>query len=218
MPRFILPLLLAVIGLILFGQGAYIHAKALVAQVLLERAFDKTIATGQETKPWSWADTWPVARLEFPRLGRGTVVLAGSSGQALAFGPAGRHDLPGRIPVRQLFPQREEHARDVDVDRAVVHAGSAEGLPQAEVLGPVDARQKRGHHRPDGSGVGKPVCVASDLAVDRAGVQAGRAADAAEHLAELRVGQNPAAAVVYDDQVKLVGAIRIPGPAGAAGW
>src|SRR5690242_17466115 len=52
MPRFVLPLLLALIGLILFGQGVYIHAKALVAQVLLERAFAKTIATGQETKPW----------------------------------------------------------------------------------------------------------------------------------------------------------------------
>ena len=40
MPRFVLPLLLALIGLILSGQGAYIHAKALVAQVLLERAFE----------------------------------------------------------------------------------------------------------------------------------------------------------------------------------
>jgi sortase A len=87
MPRFILPLLLAVIGLILFGQGAYIHAKALVAQVLLERAFEKTIATSQETKPWSWADTWPVARIEVKRLQASTIVLAGSSGQALAFGP-----------------------------------------------------------------------------------------------------------------------------------
>jgi sortase A len=87
MPRFILPLLLAVIGLILFGQGAYIHAKALLAQVLLERAFEKTIATGRETKPWSWADTWPVARIEVKRLHASTIVLAGSSGQALAFGP-----------------------------------------------------------------------------------------------------------------------------------
>ena len=87
MPRVILPLLLAAIGLILFGQGAYIHAKARVAQVLLERAFEKTIATGHETKPWSWADTWPVARIEVKRLHASTIVLAGSSGQALAFGP-----------------------------------------------------------------------------------------------------------------------------------
>jgi sortase A len=87
MPRFVLPFLLALAGLILFGQGAYIHAKARLAQVLLERAFEKTIATGRETKPWSWADTWPVARIEVRRLHASTIVLAGSSGQALAFGP-----------------------------------------------------------------------------------------------------------------------------------
>src|SRR6201990_415352 len=85
--RRIAPFLLALIGLILFGQGAYIHAKALVAQVLLERAFDETIASGNPTKPWSWADTWPVARIEVKRIGASAIVLAGSSGQALAFGP-----------------------------------------------------------------------------------------------------------------------------------
>src|SRR6201996_3503838 len=85
--RILLPLLLALLGLILFGQGVYIHAKALVAQVLLERAFDRTIATGHLPKPWSWADTWPVARIEVKRIGASAIVLAGSSGQALAFGP-----------------------------------------------------------------------------------------------------------------------------------
>ena len=85
--RILLPLLLALLGLILFGQGVYIHAKALVAQVLLERAFDRTIATGHLTKPWSWAYTWPVARIEVKRIGASAIVLAGSSGQALAFGP-----------------------------------------------------------------------------------------------------------------------------------
>jgi sortase A len=87
MKRIFLPLLLALVGLVLFGQGAYIHAKALLAQVLLERAFAETIATGHDTKPWSWADTWPVARIEVKRIGASAIVLAGSSGQALAFGP-----------------------------------------------------------------------------------------------------------------------------------
>jgi sortase A len=73
--------------MVLIGQGVWIHAKALLAQVLLERAFTQSVASGRDVKPWSWADTWPVARLEFPRLGRSAVVLAGSSGQALAFGP-----------------------------------------------------------------------------------------------------------------------------------
>ena len=81
------PLLLALVGLILFGHGAYIHAKAYVAQILLERAFAATLVTGQVTRPWSWADTWPVARIRVKRLHVSAIVLAGSSGQALAFGP-----------------------------------------------------------------------------------------------------------------------------------
>lgn len=87
MTRFISPLTLALVGAILFGDGAYIHAKAWLAQVLLERAFAQSVATGQPTKPWSWADTWPVARIEVKRIGAHAIVLAGSSGQALAFGP-----------------------------------------------------------------------------------------------------------------------------------
>lgn len=79
--------LLAALGLTLLGQGLYLHAKALLGQVLLDRAFALSVATGEPVKPWSWADTWPVARIEVPRLGASAVVLHGSSGQALAFGP-----------------------------------------------------------------------------------------------------------------------------------
>jgi sortase A len=87
MPRSAAAALLALVGLILFGQGAYIHAKALLAQIQLQQAFAETIATGHLTKPWSWADTWPVARIEVKRIDASAIVLAGSSGQALAFGP-----------------------------------------------------------------------------------------------------------------------------------
>jgi sortase A len=111
MPRFLLPLLIATVGLILFGQGAYIHAKALVAQVLLDRAFEKTIATGQATKPWSWADTWPVARIEVKRLHARAIVLAGSSGQALAFGPGHVERTPdaGERGVAVYSAHRDTH-------------------------------------------------------------------------------------------------------------
>jgi sortase A len=111
MPRFVLLLLLALIGLILFGQGAYVHAKALLAQVLLERAFEKTIATGRETKPWSRADTWPVARIEVKRLHARAIVLAGSSGQALAFGPGHVERTPdaGERGVAVYSAHRDTH-------------------------------------------------------------------------------------------------------------
>ena len=113
MPRFVLPFLLALAGLVLFGQGAYIHAKALVAQVLLERAFTHTVTTGRETKPWSWADTWPVARIEVKRIGASAIVLAGSSGQALAFGPGHVELTPdaGERGVAVYSAHRDTHFR-----------------------------------------------------------------------------------------------------------
>jgi len=78
---------IALLGLVLCSQGLWIFGKAIVAQVLLERAFAATLATGRPVKPWSWADTWPVARIEVPRLKANVIALDGSSGQALAFGP-----------------------------------------------------------------------------------------------------------------------------------
>lgn len=69
------------------GQGAYIHAKAVLAQILLEAAWVATLTGHKEVKPWPWADTWPVGRLTVPRLGISRIVLAGASGESLAFGP-----------------------------------------------------------------------------------------------------------------------------------
>lgn len=113
MTRFIAALALALTGLVLFGQGAYIHAKALLAQVLLQRAFDETIASGHPTKPWSWADTWPVARIEVKRIGASAIVLAGSSGQALAFGPGHVELTPdaGERGVAVYAAHRDTHFR-----------------------------------------------------------------------------------------------------------
>jgi sortase A len=87
-------LLLVLVGLGLAGQGLWIHAKAALAQVLLDHAFAETLATGKAEKPWPWADTWPVARIDLPRIGRSAIALAGSSGQALAFGPGHVPDTP----------------------------------------------------------------------------------------------------------------------------
>src|SRR5205807_4760192 len=85
----------------------------LLAQVLLQRAFTETIATGRETKPWAWADTWPVARIGVKRLNARAIVLAGSSGQALAFGP-GHVELTadaGERGVAVYSAHRDTHFR-----------------------------------------------------------------------------------------------------------
>ena len=78
---------LALTGVLLIGDALYIRVKAALAQALLNRAFATEIAAGAVVKPWPWADTWPTARIEVPRLKARAIVLAGGSGQALAFGP-----------------------------------------------------------------------------------------------------------------------------------
>ncbi len=74
-------------GLWLIANGGYIHAKATLAQYLLEAAWSESVLGQKEVKPWPWADTWPVARLEVPGLGINRIVLAGANGSSLAFGP-----------------------------------------------------------------------------------------------------------------------------------
>lgn len=85
-----------IFGIILFAQGAWIPVKARLAQVLLERAWDKSLSSGIPTKPWPWADTVATARLYNKRLGISMVVLEGISGEVLAFGP-GRQENSARF-------------------------------------------------------------------------------------------------------------------------
>lgn len=102
---------LALAGALQFGQGIYIHAKAQLAQVLLERAWQRTLAGGKAVKPWPWADTWPVARLAAPAQRAEFLVLAGASGRTIAFGP-GHVDgtpLPGAAGNSVIGGHRDTH-------------------------------------------------------------------------------------------------------------
>ncbi|MDY7095201.1 MAG: class GN sortase [Acidobacteriota bacterium] len=113
------------LALALWGRGGWLYAKAGLAQVLLARAWERTVEAGAsieaesaievgrtaEFVPWPWADTYPVARLEVPRLGVRRIVLAGSSGRTLAFGPghvAGTA-LPGEAGHAAVGGHRDTH-------------------------------------------------------------------------------------------------------------
>jgi sortase A len=113
MSRLFIALVLATAGAILFGQGIYIHAKAMLAQVLLERAFVETVATGRAVKPWPWADTWPEARITVKRIGASAIALAGSGGQARAVGPGHveRTAAAGERGVAVYAAHRDTHFR-----------------------------------------------------------------------------------------------------------
>lgn len=80
--------LLLSLALFFLGSAFYIPAKAALAQVLLRQAWANTLLhQGQVSKPWPWADTWPVARLLVPSQDVDQIVLHGDSGNSLAFGP-----------------------------------------------------------------------------------------------------------------------------------
>lgn len=80
-------LALVVLAALFIGDGLYIRAKAVVAQHLLQRAWQQTISGKTPVKPWPWADTRPVARLRVERLGIDCIILEGESGEVLAFAP-----------------------------------------------------------------------------------------------------------------------------------
>jgi len=102
--------LLAVAGLGMIGHGLYIPAKAMVAQVLLDRSWTSARA-GRAAAPWPWADTRPVARLLVPRLRRSQILLAGAHGRSLAFGPGhvSGTALPGRRGHSVVSAHRDTH-------------------------------------------------------------------------------------------------------------
>jgi sortase A len=93
------------------GQGAYIPAKAWLAQELMQRAWLRVTAGEDRAAPWPWADTWPVARLTVKSQDVDLIVLAGGSGRTLAFGPGhlGASAQPGDIGNSIIAGHRDTH-------------------------------------------------------------------------------------------------------------
>ena len=100
-------------GVVCVSEAVWIHAKASLAQVLIGAAWRREQAGSSSARPWPWADTRPLAQLTFgeganaPRF----MVLEGSSGRNLAFGPA--HDpasvMPGEAGNSVIEGHRDTH-------------------------------------------------------------------------------------------------------------
>jgi sortase A len=91
-------------------KALWIDAKAVVAQQLIASAWTETLQQQDAVKPWSWADTWPVAQLTKPD-GENLYVLNSTSGEALAFGPAHMQAsaLPGEVGNIVIAGHRDTH-------------------------------------------------------------------------------------------------------------
>lgn len=132
------------------GQGAYLPAKAWLAQELLQRAWRETQDGAPRTRPWPWADTWPVARLKTLGGDRDLIVLAGATGRTLAFGPGhlSASALPGERGTSVIAGHRDTHFRfleslAVGEDLVVQRADGAETLYRIFDTDVVDATRAR---------------------------------------------------------------------------
>jgi sortase A len=129
--RFVVACLLC-LGFWQLGQGAYIPAKAWLAQELMQRAWDRTGNGHSRATPWPWADTWPVARLTARSGDIDLIILAGGSGRTLAFGPGhlSASALPGELGNAVIAGHRDTHFQfleDVELGE-LLNVESSKGL------------------------------------------------------------------------------------------
>lgn len=108
-----------------FGQGAYIPAKAWVAQELMQKAWKRAEIGQHNLAPWPWADTWPVARLSARRGDIELIVLSGGSGRTLAFAPGhlSASAMPGEPGNVVIAGHRDTHfqfLQDLEIGETIL--------------------------------------------------------------------------------------------------
>ncbi len=112
------------------AKAACIQARNRLAQILISRAWQRSLAGARPAKPWPWAEMFPIARLEAPRHGAALIVLAGARGRTLAAGPGHVEGtpLPGAGGNAVISGDRRTHfafLRDLrSGDTLFVHAAS----------------------------------------------------------------------------------------------
>ena len=199
---------LAAGAVMLAADAAALHAKAALAQVLLERAWTTSLDTGRPAKPWPWSDVAPVARLSVARLGVTRIVLGGDSGRSLAFAPGWSESSapPASAGSSVISAHRDTHFAFL---RELVHGDLIElqGLHatrryRVEALHVVDSRRARIEVDPDHDRVLLVTCWPFDAldaggplrylvearAIDADSASAGRPHDRAAHRGAISRG------------------------------
>ena len=158
-------LALACLGLALsqLGSGVYIQLKAALAQQLIARAWEQP----EPASPWPWADTLPVARLEWPGRDKSLYVLSGGRGNALAFGPS--HDPasapPGSPGLSIIGGHRDTHFRflaEIEAGEKLLLHSKDGGSRRYQVTRSFIADTRRGPLRAAGDGLLLVTCYPFD--------------------------------------------------------
>lgn len=128
--KLILMVLIVISSLGIFKVGYY-QVKAELAQHLMETAWSKA---KERSKPWPWADTWPVFKLILPSINASSLVLKDASGESLAFGPGlmTPKQVPGKVGNTFIAAHRDTHFENVGKlisgDKIVIQLVSGESL------------------------------------------------------------------------------------------
>jgi len=144
-----LAIVLAVVGCAALTSAGYMNAKAALAQVLLERAWERVQSGDAQARPWPWADTVPVARLHVPRLRIDRIVLRGDSGRTLAFAPGWTESsaAPATPGTSVLSAHRDTHfafLRELVIgDPVTIQSATGTREYRVESLRVVDSRLQR---------------------------------------------------------------------------
>ena len=108
-----LALCLLSLGIWQLGAAGLIQAKAWLAPVLIENAWQATLAGHSQVRPWPWADTYPIAKLVVPEHDIERVLVSGASGRSLTFA-AGHLDgtaAPGAPGHSVVAAHQDTHFR-----------------------------------------------------------------------------------------------------------
>ena len=92
-------------------QAIKIDLKAKVAQILLNHAWQQSLKNGEGAQPWPSFDGRPILKLEIAKHQISQIVLDGTSGQSLAFGPAFHQEsfLPSANKITAISSHRDSH-------------------------------------------------------------------------------------------------------------
>ena len=111
---------ISLLALLLLAGGGYfsfqaikIEVKAKLSQVLLEYTWNKSLKENKSYKPWPSFDGIPILKLKIPRYNISQIVLEGTSGQALAFGPGFHKEsfLPVENKITAISSHRDSHGK-----------------------------------------------------------------------------------------------------------
>lgn len=122
-------------GITVAASGAAVPIQAKISQMVLERAYDKTVATGEAQQPWGFADVTPVGKITVPRLGVSEIVLRDTTVKAMRAGPTlmPRSAAIGAPGTSVIAAHRDTHfafLKDIRVGDVIQAAGNdGEMLP-----------------------------------------------------------------------------------------